>query len=136
MKSLPPFFALAATALIAGSASAAQVWVAPAAQKIQPQTQPPAGAPTSAAIAAAQNEFESFQVVVTGAASGVSMAIEGLSDGAGHTITGRDVVLYREALLNVTAPTGGDGAAGMWPDALVPDVDPIAGEKRVQRAGW
>jgi hypothetical protein len=58
------------------------------------------------------------------------MALEGLSDGAGHTITGREVVLYREALINVAAKTGGDGAAGVWPDALVPDVDPIMGEKR------
>ena len=130
MKSLPQFFALAVTALIAGSASAAQVWVAPAAQKIRPSVQPAAGAPTAASIAAAQNEFESFQVVVTGAASGVSMSIEGLNDGKGHTISGRDLVLYREALLNVLSQTGGDGAAGMWPDALVPDVDPIAGEKR------
>ena len=130
MKSFPSKFAVALTALIAGSASAAQVWVAPAVQKIRPSVQPPAGAPTTAAIAAAQNEFEGFQVVVSGAATGVSMGTEGLSDGAGHTITGRDVVLYREALLNVASPSGGDGAAGMWPDALVPDVDPIAGEKR------
>src|SRR6184192_303238 len=130
MKSLPQFFALAVTALIAGSASAAQVWVAPAAQKIRPSVQPAAGAPTAASIAAAQNEFESFQVVVTGAASGVSMSIEGLNDGKGHTISGRDLVLYREALINVPQQTGGDGAAGIWPDALVPDVDPIAGEKR------
>ena len=40
MKSLPLFVAL----LAAGSASAAQVWVAPAAQKIRPSAQPPAGA--------------------------------------------------------------------------------------------
>src|SRR5207244_12447029 len=100
------------------------------AQKIRPAAQAPAGATASASIAAAKNEFESFQVVVTGQAAGVSMAIEGLSDGAGHTISGRDVVLYREALLNVASQTGGAGAAGMWPDALVPDVDPIAGEKR------
>src|SRR5437763_7012818 len=105
MKSLPLKFVLAATALIAGSASAAQVWVAPAAQKIRPSVQAAAGAPTSAAIAAARNEFESFQVVVTGQATGVSMAIEGLSDGAGHAITGREVVLYREALLNVATQT-------------------------------
>ena len=109
---------------------AAQVWVAPAAQKIRPAVQPPAGAPASAALAAAQNEFESFQVVVTGAASAVSMAFSGLDDGAGHAISGRDVVLYREALIDVPTQSGGDGAAGMWPDALVPDVDPIAGEKR------
>ena len=126
MKSLPLFVAL----LAAGSASAAQVWVAPAAQKIRPSAQPPAGATAAAKIAAAKNEFEAFQVVVTGQADSVSMSLDALRDSAGHTISGRDVVLYREALLNVTAQSGGDGATGMWPDALVPDVDPIAGEKR------
>jgi MYXO-CTERM domain-containing protein len=126
VKSLPLFVAL----LAAGSASAAQVWVAPAAQKIRPSAQPPAGATAAAKIAAAKNEFEAFHVVVTGQTDGVSMSIDALRDGAGHTISGRDLVLYREALINVTAQSGGDGAAGMWPDALVPDVDPIAGEKR------
>src|SRR2546421_12421001 len=58
------------------------------------------------------------------------MNLESLTDGAGHTISGHDVVLYREGLINVPQPTGGDGAAGMWPDALIPDGDPIAGEKR------
>jgi len=126
LKTLPLFVAL----LAAGSASAAQVWVAPAAQKIRPNVQPPAGATAAAKIAAAKNEFEAFQVVVTGQASSVSMILENLSDGAGHDISGRELVLYREALINVPSQTGGDGAAGMWPDALIPDVDPIAGEKR------
>ena len=126
MKSLPLLVAL----LAAGSASAAQVWVAPAAQKIRPGAQAPAGTTAAAKIAAAKNEFEAFQIVVTGQANGVSMSLESLTDAAGHTISGRDVVLYREALINVPQPTGGDGAAGMWPDALIPDVDPIAGEKR------
>jgi len=126
LKTLPLFVAL----LAAGSASAAQVWVAPAAQKIRPSVQPPAGATAAASLAAAKNEFEAFQVVITGQASGVSMSFEGLNDGNGHTISGREIVLYREALLNVASQTGGDGAAGWWPDALVPDVDPIAGEKR------
>src|SRR5438105_8678125 len=97
LKSLP----LIATLVAAGSASAAQVWVAPAAQKIRPAMQAPAGAGTTAKIAAAQNEFESFQVVVTGQASAVSMSLEGLNDGNGHTISGRDVVLYREGLIYV-----------------------------------
>ena len=123
--------AAAAVVFLAGSASeAAQVWTAPAAVKVRPQAQPPQGSSTAAVIAAAQNEFESFQVVVTGPAKGVSMGLEGLGDDKGHSISGRDVTLYREALLNVTQQTGGDGAAGLWPDALVPDVDPIAGEKR------
>jgi MYXO-CTERM domain-containing protein len=119
-----------AALLTAGSASAAQVWVAPAAQKIRPSMQADASAPTQASLAAAQNEFEAFQIVVTGAASQVSMAFEGLSDGSGHSITGREVTLYREAIINLTHQSGGDGATGQWPDALIPDVDPIAGEKR------
>ncbi len=126
MKTLPALVAMIA----AGSASAAQVWVAPAAEKIRPDAQPPADAAAAAKIAAAKNEFEAFQVVITGQAGSVSMTLDGLGDGAGHTISGRDVVLYREALINVAYPSGGDGAAGLWPDALVPDVDPIAGEKR------
>ncbi len=124
--------AAAAVAFLAGSASeAAQVWTAPAAVKVRPQAQAPQGtAAATAVIAAARNEFESFQVVVTGPATGVSMSLEGLGDGKGHSISGRDVTLYREALINVPQQTGGDGAAGVWPDALVPDVDPIVGEKR------
>ena len=96
MKMLPLFVAL----LAAGSASAAQVWAAPAAQKIRPGAQAPAGATAAAKIAAAKNEFEAVQVVVTGQANGVSMSLESLTDAAGHTISGRDVVLYREALIN------------------------------------
>jgi hypothetical protein len=127
LKTLPLF---AITAFAAGSASAAQVWVAPAARKIRPTDQPAAGSPAVAKIFAAKNEFESFHVVVTGKATGVVMALEGLGDGAGHVITGRDVVLYREGLIQVISPSGGDGAIGFWPDPLVPDVDPIVGQKR------
>jgi len=120
----------AAVALLPAVASAAQVWTAPSTTKVRPQAAVPADPPTAAVLAAARNEFESFHVVVNGPASGISMSLSGLSDGKGSTISGRDVVLYREALINVPAPSGGDGAAGWWPDALVPDVDPIAGEKR------
>src|SRR4051794_7554480 len=119
---------LAAPALVALAptcSQAAQVWVAPSAVKIRPNLTPPAAPSAGAALSAAQNEFEAFQVVVTGAATGVSMALEALDDGKGHVISGRDLTLYREALINVTQPTGGDGAAGIWPDALVPNVDPI-----------
>ena len=123
-------FTIAAALAASSAASAAQIWIAPAATKVRPQTAVPAQAPAAASIAAAKNEFEAFHVVVTGPASGVSMAFDGVSDGQGHTISGRDVVLYREALINVANQSGGDGATGWWPDALVPDVDPIMGEKR------
>ena len=123
-------FTIAAALAASSAASAAQIWIAPAATKVRPQTAVPAQAPAAASIAAAKNEFEAFHVVVTGPASGVSMAFDGVSDGQGHTISGRDFVLYREALINVANQSGGDGATGWWPDALVPDVDPIMGEKR------
>jgi Domain of unknown function (DUF4091) len=122
--------AIGALVATAAHADTAQVWVAPSAQKIRPQTKPDAGSAVVAALAAAQNEFESFHVVVTGAAGGVSMRLGSLDDGQGHVISNRDVVLYREALIDVLKPSGGDGAVGRWPDALIPDVDPIAGEKR------
>ena len=66
--------ALLAICTAAGTASAAQVWVAPAAQKVRPNVQPDASAPTQASLAAAQNEFESFQVVVSGAAKSTPAA--------------------------------------------------------------
>jgi hypothetical protein len=124
-------FTALVTLTLSGAASAAQVWTAPASSKVRPLTAVPAQAPASVAIAAARNEFEGFQVVVTGAASAVSMSMAaGLSDGSGHTISGNDVVLYRAALINITTQSGGDGATGWWPDALIPDVDPLVGEKR------
>ena len=105
--------AAAAVAFLAGSASeAAQVWTAPAAVKVRPQAQPSQTSSATAVIAAAKNEFESFHVVVTGPATGVSMSLEGLGDGKGHSISGRNLTLYREALINVPVQTGGDGAAG------------------------
>ncbi len=121
---------IAATLAVAGSASAAQVWVAPSSVKVRPATQPAENPPATAILAAAQNEFEAFQVVVSGQASAVSMALESLTDGKGHSISGRELVLYREAIINLQFPSGGDGAAGAWPDALIPNVDPIVGEKR------
>src|SRR5207245_946589 len=69
--------AAAAVAFLAGSASeAAQVWTAPAAVKVRPQAQPPQGSSATAVIAAAKNEFESFQVVVTGPAADADAGVD------------------------------------------------------------
>jgi uncharacterized protein (TIGR03382 family) len=121
--------ALAALALLAASAapsvaSGAEVWAASATEKIRPSEK--ARAVTEARISAARNEFESFQVVVTGPASKVSASIDALS-GPGR-IDG--ITLYRADLMNVQTPSALDGATGSWPDALVPDVDDVVGEKR------
>jgi uncharacterized protein (TIGR03382 family) len=105
-------------------ASAANVWVAGATEKIRPDARP--RQTNEARIAAARNEFEAFQVVVTGPASGVSARATSL-EGPGIV---DDVKLYRVDTIDLHTPSALDGATGRWPDALVPDVDDVVGEQR------
>jgi hypothetical protein len=104
--------------------SAAAVWTAPASEKIRPHEAPRSS--PRASIAAARNEFEAFQVVVTGPARVESATASDLV-GAG-TIT--DVRLFREELHDLWRPSALDGGTGRYPDALVPDVDDVVGERR------
>ncbi len=106
------------------AARAGDVWVASETEKIRPDAKPRAD--VQARIAAARNEFEAFQVVVTGPASKVSAQASKLT-GPG---TIDDVKLYREDLIDLKNPSALDGGTGEWPDALVPDVDDVVGEKR------
>ena len=110
----------AALALSPMLANAAEAWVASATEKIRPGTA--ARSATSAHVSAARNEFEAFQVVVTGPARGVSARISGLE--------GLDAKLYRVDLIDLAQPSAVDGGTGRWPDALVPDVDDVVGEQR------
>ncbi len=106
------------------SVHAASVWTSLASEKIRPDAA--ARAEGSATIAAAKNEFEAFQVVVTGPASHVS------ADASDFTGPGRigGVKLYREELIDLARSSAEDGTAGRVPDALIPDVDDVVGEKR------
>ncbi|HET7826394.1 MAG TPA: glycoside hydrolase domain-containing protein [Anaeromyxobacter sp.] len=92
---------------------------------IRPDAQP--RATTEATLAAARNEFESFQVVVSGRATGVKVEATPLGSGDGQIA---DPKLYREDLIDVRQPSALDGATGRWPDALVPAVDDVVGEQR------
>jgi uncharacterized protein (TIGR03382 family) len=116
--------AFALVAALPSRGSAAQVWTAIATEKIRPATA--ARGETSAHLTAARNEFEAFQIVVTGAAENVR-ATAGALQGPG-TIDA--VRLYRAAHVNLAKSSALDGGTGWWPDALVPDVDEIAHEKR------
>jgi glycosyl hydrolase family 123 len=102
---------------------AGEVWTASSAEKIRPDATP--RQTTDARLAAARNEFEAFQVVVTGPATQVR-AKATLSGPAGMD----PPRLYREELIDLPQPSALDGAAGRWPDALVPDVDDVVGEQR------
>ncbi len=101
-------------------ATAAEAWVASATEKIRPDA--PARALGEAHVAAARNELEAFQVVVTGPARQVSARVSGLE--------GLDAKLYRVEYITLAQPSAVDGGTGRWPDALVPDVDDVVGEKR------
>ncbi|HSN34319.1 MAG TPA: glycoside hydrolase domain-containing protein, partial [Ideonella sp.] len=88
----------------------------------------PAGEP-EARLEAARGEWEPFQIVVHaagGALHGVRAQATALG-GAGELAAPR---LYRVAYLDVKTPSSIEGHPGPWPDALVPDVDAYAGEKR------
>jgi hypothetical protein len=105
-------------------AHAGEVWVAGSTEKVRPGS---AARPTTTAeIAAARNEFEAFQIVVTGPATKVSARATAL-EGEGRI---EGLRLFREDLIQVNQLSGLDGQTGQWPDALVPDVDDVVGEKR------
>jgi MYXO-CTERM domain-containing protein len=120
---------LVAAALFATTAFAQSVWTAPSTQKIRPGDA--AGAATSATLEAARNEFEAFHVVLSGGAGGakaVTVAADALSGPSGATIS--DVRVYREGMYNVSTPSNIQGAAGAWPDAMIPAVDEIDNQPR------
>jgi uncharacterized membrane protein YgcG len=114
----------AAVLALAAPAQALQVWTATASEKIRPATG--AGSGSAAAISAARNEFEAFQIGVRGPASGVGATASDLV-GPGGNISVR---LFAEPLISLANASAPDGGTGAWPDALVPAVDEIVGQPR------
>jgi hypothetical protein len=113
---------------------AATVSVAGATFKVR-RSQAPLAA-RSVDIAAARNEFEPFQILVTGPATGVTATATELSSGSSSI---GPVRLYREELIriaNQSAPDAIVPAGESLPDALLPDVDEIYGERRKAFVGF
>lgn len=82
-------------------------------------------------LTAARNEFVSFQVGLQGGDAGLRGVRATLGGLEGPTrISGTDVTLYREEFLKTTRASVAGTPVGRWPDALVPDMDEIAGEQR------
>src|SRR4051794_7038266 len=91
--------------------AALQVWVADESEKVRPQAAPPASASRSKPrlkLAAAGGECTGAQLVVRGPAQALSATAS----------SGLD--LYRVATIVLEHPSGPDGDAGEWPDALIP----------------
>ena len=110
------------------AAFAQNVTVANASVKIRPADGP--GPVVPAVMKAAQNEFEAVQFVITGPTTGVSVTPPTLVGPGGATIPANEVRLYRVDYIDVQTPSNIEGATGLWPYALIPDVDEIVNEKR------
>ena len=114
-----------------GDNARASVVVVGSATKVRPSSRPPGS--RRARLSAARNEFESFQVVIAAGAE----RLEGVSVSLARPLTGRagsiprgHVTIYREAYYRVRSASDLEGATGMWPDALIPAVDPFYRETR------
>jgi glycosyl hydrolase family 123 len=104
-------------------------WIASSLTRVARTTA--AGTTTAAAISAAQNEYEAFQIVVRAPdgqdLSGVDAQASDLT-GPG-VLSSRHIALYREHYVRVTRPSPGSPyAAAEWPDALIPFVNPETGQ--------
>ncbi|MHB8417533.1 MAG: DUF4091 domain-containing protein [Myxococcales bacterium] len=102
-------------------------------QKIRPADAPPAPPQGSISLSCAQNEFCAFQLEVSAGAAAVTVSDVSLGDLAGPSgasLAGSSALVYREGFLNVGTPSNAAGAAGEWPDPLIPKVDDFFGETR------
>ena len=92
--------------------------------KLRPTSALPSG--RAVHLEAARNEWEPFQLAFDGAASGrtiTSVAPSALTGPGGASIPASQLFVYAERLIDVRSPSSVEGAAGPWPDALVPAVD-------------
>lgn len=80
-------------------------------------------------IKSARNEYESFQIVITANSGDLHGLDIGVSDLFGpDTISRKNIMFYREAYYDATMPPGYAGSglsiSGIYPDALIPFIDP------------
>jgi hypothetical protein len=126
LHSLALALALAAVpAWARAPARAVEIGVASALEKLRPGDPAPKG--RAVELVAARGECESAQVAVRAPAG-----LRALSASA-PPLRGAEripITLYRVATLPLARPSGPDGAAGEWPDPLIPVRDPHFGEPR------
>ncbi len=95
------------------------------------QHEAPFGA-SAVEIAAARNEVESFQVVVAARDQNLrvtSVTLPELVGEGGAKIPGDRIKLYREEYVRVRLSTPrAELPPGLYPDALVPFIDPVTGK--------
>ncbi|MDQ2775448.1 MAG: DUF4091 domain-containing protein [Acidobacteriota bacterium] len=111
------------------------VWTASSLARIWQNS--PAGSSNNIDLYEAKDETYSFQIGVqssSGTLTVNNVTTGGLIGPGGATISGSDIVLYREQYVSVPALPGylsggpnAPGGAGMYPDGLIPFIDPETG---------
>ena len=103
-----------------------QVWVEESLTRVQPTT--PAGSKKVVEVAAARNEVESFQIIVSSTESKVENIVafvSDLSDGSNHVVSSTHIKLYRQEYVYLRNPSPyATDPPGWWPDPLVPFLNP------------
>ncbi|MDQ2775449.1 MAG: putative Ig domain-containing protein [Acidobacteriota bacterium] len=115
--------------------SSPTVWTASSLARIGQNS--PAGSSNNINLYEAKDETYSFQIGVqnsSGTLTVNNVTTSGLIGPGGATISGSDIVLYREQYVSVPALPGylsggpnAPGSAGMYPDGLIPFIDPETG---------
>jgi len=111
-------------------ASELSYWVTHGTTRVKPDTPP--GENKTAIIKSAKNEYEPFQVILQSQEDmkNVDLVASNLSDANGHQIGKENIALYREQFIYVRTPSyRNDSPPGWYPDALIPFVNPITGER-------
>ena len=109
--------------------AATRIWVASESEKVRPFAAPPESPRTRIDLAAAGGECVGAQIVVRSDAPlrDLTATTDALrSDG----IASIGLDLFRVATIRLEHPTGPEGGAGEWPDALIPVRDPLWNEPR------
>src|SRR2546426_488416 len=105
------------------------VWVENPMIRVKPET-PPARK-NSVEIAAARNETEPFQVIISALAhklEDITATVSDLEDGQGNKIDHSQMTLYRQQYIYVRDPSPySTEPPGWWPDALIPFLNPADG---------
>jgi hypothetical protein len=109
------------------------VWVTDAMQKVHPDTGNP-GSLHGAILSAARNEFADFQVHVQAGARPMSLTVAAsdlVNSRTGTVISHRsNIIVYREAYMDISTRSNANGNIGFIPDILIPAIDPYYHQAR------
>ena len=109
------------------------VWVSDSMEKVHQDTGTP-GAVHWAIFSAAKNEFADFQVHVQAGDSSISLGVT-VSDlvnnrTSTHISHLTNIIVYREAYMDITTRSNANGTLGLIPDILIPAIDPYYHQAR------